>query len=88
MTIRKLTSIILTMVMLVSISVITASAADFDAVIAENETMQVSASFDKTATIKFVSAESKTLALKSENLEEYGFCDLYDENEEFLESSY
>ena len=88
MTIRKLTSIILTMVMLVSISVISASAADFDAVIAENETIQVSASFDKTATIKFVSAESKTLALKSENLEEYGFCDLYDENEEFLESSY
>ncbi len=86
MTIRKFTSILLTMVMLVSISVITASAA-YDAVIAENETVQVSASFDEIAVVKFVPTESKTLTFKSEMIETYAFCTLYDENNEWYESS-
>ena len=85
MTIRKLTSIILAIVMIISISVITVSA-DYDAVIAENETVVISASFEEAATVKFVAAETKKLALKSDSYDI--FCTVYDENYERLELLY
>ena len=81
MTIRKLTSIILAIVMIISISVITVSA-DYDAVIAENETVAISASYKEAATVKFVAAETKKLALKSDSYDI--FCTAYDENHERL----
>lgn len=82
MTIRKLTSIILTMVMLISISVISVSA--YDATIAEYETISVSASYDSAYTVKFVPAETETLIFESLAEEIDPFCEVYDENDELV----
>lgn len=82
MTIRKLTSIILTMVMLISISVISVSA--YDATIAESETISVSAAYDAAYTVKFVPAENATLVFESLADGVDTFCELYDENDELV----